>query len=187
LTRGVLHDDFGDFGSEGLHIAEGAACGHASVFHKRRIQNEGAAIDKGMIGDFEGFAFSLRCGPARKNFLIHYQIGLKLKGITRIPALEARQGTEEFLAKRKGVLPFHWFEFGVFRGGTTLAHDVQRSRGTGKQRFPLQQSKQVAVQGRVNLQTVAAMLDDIRIDESRNETLTNKRFAQPLGQMSGDV
>lgn len=187
MTRGVLHDHFGDFGSEGLHIAEGAARGHARFFHKRRIQNEGAAIDKGMIGDFEGFAFSLRCGPARKNFLIHYQIGLKREGITRIPALVAGQGTEEFLAKRKGVLPFHWFEFGVFRSDATLAHDVQRSRGTGKQRLPLQQSEQVAVQGRVNLQTVAAMLDDIRIDETRNETLTNERFAQPLSQMSGDV
>jgi hypothetical protein len=39
----------------------------------------------------------------------------------------------------------------------------------------------------VNLQTVAAMLDDIRIDEARNETFTNERFAQPLGQVSGDV
>ena len=187
MTRGVLHHGFGNFGSEGLHIAEGPACGHASFLHKRRIQNKGAAIDKGMIGDFEGFAFSLRCRSTRKNFLIHYQIRLKLQGITRIPALVARQGTEEFLAKRKGVLPFHWFEFGVFRGDATLAHDVQGSRGTGKQRFPLQQSKQVAVQGRVNLQTVAAMLNDIRIDEARNETLTNERFAQPLGQMSGDV
>ena len=140
-----------------------------------------------MIGDFEGFALSLRCRPARKNFLIHYQIGLKLKGITRIPALVAGQGAEEFLAKRKGLLAFHWFEFGVFSSDATLAHDVQRSRGTGKQRLALQQSEQVAVQGRVNLQTVAAMLDDIRIDEARNETLTNQRFAQPLSQMSGDV
>jgi hypothetical protein len=39
----------------------------------------------------------------------------------------------------------------------------------------------------VNLQAVAAMLDDVRIDEARNETLANERFAQSLSQLSGNV
>ncbi len=162
---------------EGFEICQSAAGGNASFFHKRRIQNEGTAIDKRMIRDFEGFAFTLRGSRARKNILVHSQVGLKPKCVAGIPPLLTSERAEEFLAKDKCVFSFHGFKLRTFSYDASTTHEVENSRGTSEQRLALEQGEQVPVKRGVNLQAVTAVLDNVGIDKTRYQTLTEERFA----------
>ena len=140
-----------------------------------------------MIGHLEWFT----CAPGRASFrqnrLIHLQIRLKFQSIAGIPTLLARQGREILLLEGGGEFAFRLRGDlcdalrGSFRG------NFQSAGGHRQQGFALQQGQKIAIECGVDLETIAAVFDDIGIDKARNNALAEQGFTQALGQKSGEI
>ena len=103
----------GEVSGDGFEAGEGMAGGYAGVFEERGIEQEGAAIDEGMIGGSKGFSAAGMRGGFGEDTFIHLQVGLKFESGSGVPVLFASKRSEEFLAKSSGV--FAGQGFGLFR------------------------------------------------------------------------
>ena len=183
--RAGTEDFGGNLGSEGFETREGAAGGDAGPFEERGVQDEGAAVHEGMIGRFEGFARAARNGSARDEIFVHFEIGLKIEGVTDIPAVMTRETREKFLPKGRGLLPGHGLGFAVVFGVQASGYDFQGAGGDGEQGFALEKIQKIAVKNGVDLQAVTAVFNHIGIDEARDGAFAEEGFAEALGQNSG--
>ena len=97
----------------------------------------------------------------------------------------AREGGEEFLAEGRGFLAGHGFGFFliVFRG--TVGEEIESAGRDGEQGFSLEKMKKIAVEGGVDLQGVAAMLDDVRVNEAGDAALAEEGFAELPSESGG--
>jgi len=122
---GIGEDFGGQVRGDALEVGQGAAGGYAGVFEERGIEQEGAAVDEGMIGGAEGAAAAGMCRGAGEDALVHLQVGLKFQSGAGVPMLFAGEGGEEFLAKGGSVFAGHGFGFFVLRGGGTFGDQVE--------------------------------------------------------------
>ena len=94
---------------------------------------------------------------------------------------------EKFLAKGGSLLPAHGLGFAVVFGVHAPSDEFEGTRGDGEQGFALEKVEKVAVENGVDLQAVAAVFDDVRIDEAGDGALAKEGLAEALGQKSGQV
>jgi hypothetical protein len=172
---------------EGFEFGKRAAGGDAGFLKERGVQDEGAAIDKGVIGWFEGFARAAGGGSAGDEVFIHFQVGLKVEGVADIPALVAGEASKEFLAEGGGLLPGHGLGFPVVFGGQAPGDDIEGASNDGQQCLALEKIQEIAIEDGVNLQAVAPMLDHVGIDEVGDDALAEKGFAEALREKSREV
>jgi len=133
-----------------------------------------------MICHFEGFSRAARGSCSRQNRLIHLQIRLKFQSVAGIPTLLAGEGGKillleggsEFALCLRGDLCDALR--GSFRG------NFQSAGGHRQQGFALQQGQKIAIECGVDLETIAAVFNDIGIDKARNDALAEQGFAQTL-------
>ena len=85
------------------------------------------------------------------------------------------------MAKGNSVLAWHGFELFVLRRCGALSDQIESMGTHGQERFALEQSEQILVEAGMNLQRVAAVFHDVRINEARNDTALNEGFAEALG------
>jgi len=138
-----------------------------------------------MIRRLEGLAAAPMCGP-RENALVHLQIRLKFESGACIPMLLASERGEEFAAKGGSVFVRQGFESGFASfGRDALADKFEGVSGHGEQRFALQQSEKIAVQRRMHLQGVTALLDYVGIDEAGDDALAFEAFTQAFREFGG--
>lgn len=132
---------FGDLLGDSFEIGERAAGGDTGVFEERRIEEEGAAIDEGVVGGFEGFATAATSRGMREDAFVELQVGLKLQGGSHVPVLLASERGEEFAAEGRGVFAGERLGFAIFlwNGNRALADEVERLRAHGDQRFALKE------------------------------------------------
>jgi len=166
---------------------EGAAGGYAGFFEERRIENERTAVHEGMICGFEGFARALYAGSAGDEIFVHFQIGLKIQGVADVPALVARQAGEKFLTESRGFLAGHGLGFLVVIDVNPPSDNFEGPGSDGEKGFALEKIQEIAVEDGVDLQAVAAVLDDVRIDEVGDDAFAEEGFAEALGKKSGQV
>jgi hypothetical protein len=174
-------------GSNGFEVDEGAAGSEARFFEKRRIQDEGAAVDERVIRSFKGFARAASDICSGDEFFIHFQIGLKIEGVPDIPALVAREAGEEFLSKGGGIFAGQGPGSGGFVFGSAASDEFQRARDDGEKGFALEKIEEIAVEAGVDLQGVAAVFDDVGIDEAGDAAFAKDGFAELLGEGGGEV
>jgi len=167
---------------DGFEVGQGAAGGYAGVFEERGIEQEGAAVDEGMIGGAEGASAAGMCRGAGEDALVHLQVGLKFQSGAGVPMLFAGEGGEEFLAKGGSVFAGHGFGFFVLRGGGTFGDQVECVGGHREERFALQESQEIFVKAGVDLQGVAAVFDDVGVDETGDDAAFDEGFAEALGE-----
>jgi hypothetical protein len=178
---------FHNLRGESFQILKGAAGGKAGPLKERRIQDEGAAVHEGMIGGFEGLARAARTCSAGDEIFVHFQIRLKIEGVTDVPALVASEASEKFLAEGGSFLPSHRLGFAVVFGVEATGNNFEGAGGGGEQGFALEKILKIAVEHGVDLQAVAAMFDDVGIDEAGDGTFAEEGFAEALGKKSGQV
>ena len=171
-----------DVGSKGFEVDEGAAGGEAGFFEKRRIQDEGAAVDERVIGGFKGFARTASDICSGDEFFIHFQIRLKIEGIPDIPALVASEAGEEFLAEGGGVFAGHRLGSGGIVFGIAAGDELQSAGDDGEQGFALEKIEEISIEAGVDLQGVAAVFDDVGIDEAGDAAFAEDGFAELLGE-----
>lgn len=164
-----------------------AACGQTRIFQKRRIQQEGAAIHERMVGCFKWLAAAAFVGSFREDRLIHLEIGLKLERSAGIPLLLTGQSGEKFLAESRGVFAGQRIELAFIACSGGPAEKVEGASRSSEERLALNQGEKIAVETSVNLQAVAAVLDNVGIDEARNDAVANKAFAEALRKKSSPV
>jgi len=140
-----------------------------------------------MICGFERFARASRGAGPGDEFLVHLQVGLKLEGFAHIPMLMARERGEEFLTKGGGFFAGHGLGlFGFGRRGR-VRDEFKGAGGDGEECFALKQVEKIAVQASVDLQRVAAVLDDVGIDKARDAAFAEEGFAQARSERRGDI
>lgn len=177
----------GDARGQRFDFGQCVAGGDAGFFHKRRIQNKGAAVDEGMIGDFEGFAPALRSGRAGDNFLVHLQVRLKIERFAGVPLLPAGDGGDVLFAEEGGVSAAERFVSCRGTGLAAFGDQFENFGGKGEERFAMEESEEIAIQGSVNLQAIAAVLFDVGVDEAGDEALAGEGLAELLGELWGEV
>ncbi len=77
-------------------------------------KQERGAIDKRMVGYFEGFARTSRRAVSPDQILVNLQIGLKIKGVANAPFLLARQGVQKFAPEYRRIFLRHRTGLGLF-------------------------------------------------------------------------
>jgi len=167
-------------GGEGFEIGKSAAGGDAGPFEERGVQDEGAAVDEGMIGGFERFARAAVGAGAGDEVFVHFKIRLKIKGVADVPALVAGEACEEFLTECGCLLAGHGLGFAVVFTGQTADYDFEGAGNDGEQGFALEKIQKIAVEDGVDLQAVAAVFDDVGIDKTGNDALAKEGFAEAL-------
>jgi len=73
--------------------------GNAGLFHKRRIENECAAVDEGVVGAFEGFPSTAGRRAAGEQIFVNLEIALKVQCIAGVPVAFPRECKQEFLSE----------------------------------------------------------------------------------------
>jgi len=107
-------------------------CRQTRIFHERRIQQKGAAVDEGMVRASKG----LRRRRARRRapaVLIHLQVPLKIERVARGPALLPRQRRQKFPAENVAMSRRPWGAVG-FAGGRAGSLNVVQGRTVKQQR-----------------------------------------------------
>jgi hypothetical protein len=185
--RAGTEDFGGNLGREGFETREGPAGGEARPFQEGGIEHESAAVHEGMIGGFEGFARTARTGGAGDEIFVHFKIRLKVEGVADVPAVVAREAGEKFLAEGGSFLPGHRLGFAVVFGVNPPGDNFYRADSDGEQSFTLEKIQEIAIENGVNLQAVAAVLDDVGIDEAGDGALAEEGFAEALREKGGQV
>ncbi len=170
-----------------FEIGESAAGGEAGPFEEGGIEHKGATVHEGVVGGFEGFARAARGAGTSDEFFVHLKIGLELEGFANVPAVMAGEAGEKFSAERGGFLAGHGLGFAVVAGVLASSDDFQGARGDGEERFALQEIQKIAVEAGVYLQAVAAVFDDVGIDEAGDSALAEEGFAEALRERRGDI
>jgi len=174
---------------DGFETRERTACRDAGVFEKRGIEQESAAIDEGVAGGFEGLATAATCRGMCQDPFVELQVGLKFERGSHIPALLTSERGEKFAAKGGGIFAGHRFGSAIFfrRGDGTFADQVESLRAHGDQSFALQQGQEIFIETRVDLQAVAAVVDNVGIDEAGNGALADQGVTEVFGEGSGAI
>jgi len=182
-----VQDSAGDFCGEGLEFVERAAGGDAGLFQERRVEDKGAAVHEGMVGGLEWFAEAARGNVAGEQFFIKLQIGLKIEGVAGGPFLLFRQSGEKFAAKEDGILAQHGFGFTPASRERLGADDFEGASSESEGGFAAQQCEKVAIKSGMNLESVAAVFDDVGIDEAWDDTLATESFGEAQRKCGGGV
>ena len=73
-----------------------------------------------------------------------------------------------------------------FSGGDEFgAGELEKTDGGGEERFALEKGEEVAIKRSMDLESVAAVLDDVGIDEARDEALLEQSFGEASGEVVG--
>ena len=110
---------------------------------------------------------------------------MEFQGGTAIPVLLAGEGSEEFLAERNSLLSLHRRNFPTIARGRAASGQFERLRGGRQQCLALQQGQKVAIETGVDLQGVAAVLDDVGIHKAWHDALAKQGLAQLLCEDGG--
>src|SRR5258705_10133364 len=140
-----------------------------------------------MIGGCEGRARTARACSGGDQILVYLKIRLKIEGVADVPALMAREAGEKSLTKRGGFLTGHRFGFSIVFRVHSPGDNFQRAGSDGEQGFALEKILKIAVEDSVHLQAVAAVFDDVGIDEAGNDAFADEGFAETLGENGGQV
>lgn len=167
----MLQDGAGDSGGKGFEFVKSAAGSDTGFFEERRVEDEGAAIHEGMVGGFEGLAEAASGSVAGQKFFVELQIGLKIESVSGGPFLLFGKGSQEFAAEEGGIFAQHRFGFTAANRQGFGAGDFERAGGEGESGFPVEQREQVAIKSRMDLKGVAAVFDDVGIDEAGDDAL----------------
>ena len=112
---------------------------------------------------------------------------MKIEGISNIPALVASEAGEEFLAEGGGVFAGHRFGSGGIVIGIASGDELQGAGDDGEQSFALEKVEEISIEAGVDLQGVAAVFDDVGIDEAGDAAFAEDGFAELLGEGGGEV
>ena len=140
-----------------------------------------------MVGGFEGLARTACTRGASDEIFVHFKIRLKIEGIADVPALVAGEAGEKFLAEGGGFLPGHGLGFAIVFGVQSAGDDFEGAGGDGEQGFALEKIQKIAVEDSMDLQAVAAVFDDVGIDEAGDDALADEGFAEALRKNGGQV
>jgi hypothetical protein len=140
-----------------------------------------------VIGGFERFARSAGSSSAGDKVFVHFQIGLKVESVADVPAVVAREAGEEFLAEGGGFLASHGLGFSVVLGGEAAGDDFEGAGNDSQQGFALEKIEEIAIEDGVNLQAVAAVFNDVGIDEVGDDAFAEEGFAEALRKKSRQV
>lgn len=174
-------------GGQGFQIGEGAAGGDAGFFEERGIEDEGAAVDEGMVGGCEGFARAATGAGAGDEVFVHTQVGLKVERFTDIPVVMARKRGQVFLTEGGRFFAGHGFRFCAIVVRNTPGDEFEGAGGESEEGFALEKIEKVAVEGGVDLQGVAAVFDDVGVDEVGDRAFAEEGIAEALGEGGSEV
>lgn len=140
-----------------------------------------------MVCGLEGFPAAALPRVFPSELLIDLEVALELERGASVPTLMFAQRFEEFAPKQSGLLYRQRLQrfFFVFIQPPTL-QAFQGVRGGSEKRLALQKSEQVAIERRVDLQSVTTMFDDIGIHEAWNDAFAQERFGNLTGEGRGD-
>ena len=140
-----------------------------------------------MIGGLEGLAGAARGAGAGDKIFVHFQVRLKIEGVADVPALVAGEAGEEFLAKRGSFLAGHGLGFAIVVAVEAPGDNFEGAGSDGQQGFALEKIQKITVEDGVDLQAVAAVFDDVGIDEAGNDAFAEEGFAEALGEEGSRV